>query len=276
MTTLRIIYDNAINRASLMASSTAGSLTTDNMKRDAKSKVWRSTSTSATITATWGGAELISGVALPFCNLTATATLRIRGYTEISDSVPIFDTGNRIAVGYVGLGNWDWGALPLGVNAYSYGGGTYAVSWFEYKSVKKLLIDIVDTNNPAGYIECSRIVCGSAWSPAYNVPFGIPVTYADTSTQERSDAGDLVTTRGIRYKHISFDLTWMTSSDRQRFSSIMKGNGLPKPLFISIFPEDVDKEKEQTYQIYGKLSQISALNHPMHSMYSGTIDIEEN
>lgn len=271
---LRIIYDNRVDAATITTSSTAGSLVASNMKNDRKSKVWRSTGkTAETVTLQWPSAEILSGIALPFCNLTATATIRVRGYLG---TTVVFDTGVTQAVGYSSLGSWDWGALPLGVNAYSYGGGNYGMCWFsDYFSVDKLVVDLTDTNNVSNYIECSRLVAGSVWSPTYNLSFGIPVTYSDTSTHERSESGDMLTTRGIRYKQISFDLTWLTASDRGRFSSIMKGNGLPKPIFISLFPKDTDKEKEQTYQLYGKMSQVSAINHTMHTIYSGRIDIEE-
>ena len=276
MPNLRIIADNAADRATITTSSTAGSLTAANMKQDRKSKVWRSLGTTASITLIWATSEILSGLALPFCNLTATATIRVRGYTLDTDVTPLFDTGTNPAVGYSGLGLWDWGALPLGVNAYSYGGGAYATSWFStYFSVKKLVIDLADTNNAAGYIECSRLVTGSAWSPTFNTSFGIPVSVVDSSTHARSDSGDLVTTRGTQHRSISFDLNWLNAADRQRFSAIMKGNGLPKPMFISLFPEDLDKEKEQTYQLYGKMPQLSALSHPIFTIYSGHIDIEE-
>lgn len=276
MSNLRIIYDNAIDRGTIVASSTAGSLIASNIKNDKKSKIWRSVGTSATLTITWPTAEIVSGVMAPFCNLTATSTLRVRGYTEESDSIPFFDTGIINPVQVQPFGLWDWGAIPLGVNGYSYGGGTYAVKWFSsYYSIKKLVLDIVDSSNPAGYIECSKLVTGSAWSPIYNTGFGMSSTPTDTSVKNRSEAGDLVLTRNPRYKSMSFDLSWMQAQDRQRFNEIIAGNGLTKSLFVSLFPEDSDVEKEQTYQVYGKLSQIGGITHPMHTIYSSRIDIEE-
>ncbi len=276
MSNLRIIYNNAIDRATLTASSTAGTLVASNMKLDKKSKVWRSAGTSESITSIWTTSEIINGVILPHCNLTSTATMRVRAYTLSGDGSPIFDSGANLAAPYVGLGLWDWGAIPLGVNAYSYGGGTYAVCWFDNSySIQKIVIDIEDPDNTATYIECARIVSGSAWSPTYNTSFGIPVSYVDTGTQTRSGGGDMITNRGITYKQINLDLAYMNASDRQRFNEIMRGNGLPRPVFLSVFPEDPDPEKEQTYQVYGKMPEISQLTHPMHTIYSGAITIQE-
>jgi hypothetical protein len=278
MPNLRIIYDNAADRATVTTSTTAGSLAASNMKIDKKSKVWRSTNAlaaSTIITATWTTSEIIGGVILPFCNLSAAATIKIKLYTLSGDASPVYDTGFRPAATYTSVGVGDWGVNPLGVNAYSYGGGTYGVAYFPKQTVRKIIIEIVDTANTAGYIECSRLVAGAVWSPTYNMALGTPMEPIDTSTNDRSESGDLITTRGIRYRTLSFDLTWLLAVDRQRVNEIKRGNGKTKSLFVSLFPEDVDTEKEQIWQIYGRLKDIGAMTHDMPTIYSTSISIEE-
>lgn len=275
---LRVIYDNATDRSTITASSTAGVLVASNMKDESKTSVWRSTSTSATITMTWPTLEIMSGVILPFCNLTQTATIRLRGYSDIGGTVLIFDTGAVLAAPNISFGILNWGTTQLGVNTYAYGGGTYGRCWVPLHSigaVQNLRIDIVDTTNPQGYIECSRIVCGAYWSPVYNAGYGMSVTYADNSVNERSDAGDYITTIGTRHKVIPVDMSNMLATDRTKFISLIRGNGKSKPIFLSIFPNDVDTEKEQTYQIYGKMSQISAIAFSNPLLYTSQLDIEE-
>lgn len=292
---LRVIYNNVADSSTttITGSSTAGVTSTTNLKKDPKSLVWRSGLSSTTVVKanlllTFPSA-IIGGVILPFCNLTSEATVRIRGY---SGNVPtlggtidvptitatgnlLFDTGNVYACQYQPLGIWGWGTLPLGVNAYSYGGGTYARVWIpEQMACTSLVIEIID-NNPAQYIEVSRVVLGAYWSPKYNTSFGLSTSMKDLSTHERNESGDLVTNRGIKYNSMSFDLKWMTPSDRLDFTRILKGNGLPRPLFISLFPNDSDPVKEQGHQIYGKLSQLAGIEHNIFDMYSTNIDIEE-
>jgi len=126
---MRILYDNAADRATVTASTTAGTLVAANLKTDIKSSVWRSTAIPAAITLIWDDPEVCNAVVLPFCNLTSTATIRARGYTNASDPSPAIDTGALPACAYAPLGMWDWGIDALGVNAYSYGGGTYALTW---------------------------------------------------------------------------------------------------------------------------------------------------
>lgn len=279
---LRIIYQNLADTATLTASTTASASTpASNMKLDTKSLVWRSTGKSATIVVNFPTLSIVGGVVLPFCNLSSTATIRVEGFTTangIGTPASEADTGIISACPYQPLGSWAWGSIPLGLNTYAYGGGTYARAWFpsgNQPSCLSLLITINDPDNQQTYIEASRLVIGAYWTPKYNTSFGLSTAVKDMSEHTRSESGDLVTNRGIRYSTMNFDLKYLDPSDRNEFSKIVRGSGLPKPIFISLFPEDADSGKEQIHQIYGKLSQLGPISHHIFEMYSTTIDIEE-
>ncbi|NDB57216.1 hypothetical protein EB001_02015 [bacterium] len=304
---LRIIYQNIVDlsTSTITASSTAvaGNTPVSNMKLDSKSLVWRSSSVTtaavnglytakANLVVTMASTN-IGGVILPFCNLSSAATIRVRGYTGTAPTLggtvdsPTtaatgtlrFDSGVVMACPYQVLGLWNWGTLPLGVNSYSYGGGTYGRVWIPLASqaaCTSLLIEIVDSQNQSPYIEASRLVIGSYWYPKYNTSFGLSSTTKDLSAHTRTESGDLVTNRGISYRSMNFDLKYLVPSDRLEFTRILRGNGLPRPLVISLFPDNTeDWDKEQAHQIYGKLSQLPDLVHPMFEIYSTTVDIEE-
>ncbi|MGK5056068.1 hypothetical protein ACQ4WY_03875 [Janthinobacterium sp. LB2P49] len=259
----------------LTASSQAGTLGPANLQREGKAMVLRSTGALQTISATWPSPEIVGGVILPFCNLTPTATIRVRGYVEPGDSVPDFDTGAVPACEYARLGMWNWGALPLGVNAFSYGGGTYGRSWFQMRSVKKMVIDLADPDNPAGYIEAARLVVGAWWSPEQNASYGAGVTPGDTSIQYRNGAGEQKVERGALYRKLSISLDHMTPLDRAELWRIVRGNGLSHPLFVSLFPDNDDVELEQTHQVYGRLANLAAITTPSFQAYATTIEVEE-
>lgn len=303
---LRIIYENIadLSTSTITASSTASGNNTpaSNMKLDSKSLIWRSGSVTtaavnglytakANLVVTMASTN-IGGVILPFCNLSSAATIRVRGYTGTAptlsgtvDSPTIvatgtlrFDSGVVNACPYQVFGLWNWGTT-LGVNSFSYGGGNYGRVWIpltlQVAACTSLLIEIVDSQNQSPYIEASRLVVGPYWYPKYNTSYGLSSTTKDLSAHTRTESGDLVTNRGINYRSIKFDLTWLTPTDRLEFNKILRG-GLPRPLLISLFPDNSsDWEKEQTHQIYGKLSQLPDLVHPMFEMYSTTIDFEE-
>lgn len=275
MNNLRIVYDNAADRASLAASSEAGTLVVANLQSDIKALPWRSTGTSATITASWADAQLVGCVGLPFCNFTSTCTIRVRGYTNVADTTALFDTGTVLACAYQPFGMWDWGMAPFGVNAFTYGGGAYGNVWFAHNWVKKLVIDLVDTENAATYIEASRLVTGAYWSPAVNADYGVQLSMMDSSKHQRNDAGDLMTDIGTRSRRISVNLTNMNETDRLAFVNILRGNGLPRPLYFSLFPDNDNPALEQTYQIYCKLASISSMSLTFISAYSAPIELEE-
>jgi hypothetical protein len=279
-TKLRVIYQNLADSATITASPTASGVTsTANLIKDSKSLVYRGAGTSVTLTVNLAASSIVGGVAIPFCNLTSTATIRVRGYSAASGTgTLLFDTSTMDACPYQPLGLWAWGSIPLGLNTYAYGGGTYARCWLpnnEQLACLSLVIDIVDTANTTGFIELSRLVVGAYWSPKYNTSFGLSAVPKDMSEHARTESGDISTNRGVRYNTLNFDLKYMDPSDRTEFAKIMRGSGLPKAMFVSLFPEDADPGKEQLHQIYGKLSQLGGISHPMYEMYSTTVDIEE-
>lgn len=267
---LRVIYKNLADSATITSSIAPSGVTgVANLKKDSKSLVCRTTGTSVTYTVTLGTASIIGGVILPFCNLTSGATINVTLNTGYS-------TGNILACPYTNLGLWDWGSLPLGVNGYSYGGGTYGRVWFPQTSCTSLTITITDTGNTSGYLELSRMVIGAYWSPKYNTSFGMTSGVKDLSSNERLESGDLASNNGIKFNAVTFDLKWLDPSDRLQLMGILKGNGITKPLLISLFPDnEEDWGKEQTYQIYGKLPQVSNITHTLFGIYSSQIEIEE-
>lgn len=276
MANLRIIYDNAIDRATLSASSTAGSLAVSNLLTDIKSAVWRATGISATLTATWSAAEIVSGVVLPFTNLTPAATIRVRGYTNIADATPAFDTGTIAACAATTIGPWGWASGTVGANSFAYGGGAYARAWIGAPAaVKKITIDLVDAANPAGYVEAGRLVAGAYWSPVWNFDYGTSVTMVDSSKQQRSDAGDLLTDIGTRHRKQNLSLSTMPEADRAALWDIARGNGLARPMLISGYPNDASPHLEQTHQIYCKLTSMPSLAAPYFAYFSGQLEIEE-
>jgi hypothetical protein len=271
---LRVVYDNAADRATIVASSTAGTLVASNLSTDYKSEVWRSTGLTATLTITWPTAELIGMVALAFASLSSAATFRVRGYQNDDDSTPLFDVDGFACYG-ADFDAFPWGTVPLGVNAYSYGGGAYGVLWTPVHACQKIVLDIADSN-PLGYIEASRLVCGTYWEPIYSAESGATVGITDTSKNERTDAGDLRTDRGTIHKTLSFDLNVMPKEDRDALYNILRGNGMFKPVYISLVPVyDEDETGEQIFQIYGKVSKSANIKWAYAHMFSTKLEIEE-
>lgn len=277
MANLRIVYNNFTDTSTtLVASGVVSGFPVDNLKKDLKGVVYRSSGKSTTITITWDASQQIDSVVVPFCNFTQNATIRVRFYTEATDSTPIADSGLTAACPYSSTTPWNWAGPINTTSMYSYAGGTAARYWHpEQVACKKLVINLADSLNTSSYIELSRLIVGNYWSPVYNTKFGLQVSYTDSSNHFRTEAGNLLTDNKAIYKNITFDLEWLTPADRTNFINMLKTNGIRRPLFISIFPESTDTEKESLYQIYGKLNTVPGLSHPMFTVYTTQITVEE-
>lgn len=277
---LRIIYRNLIDQvqsngspfSTITASSTATGTSTEYLKNDKKGLVWRSNGTSASLTVNFASATPIGGIVLPFCNLSQSATISV---SAGSYSVP-----STLAAPWESAALWNYGTAPLGANTYAYGGGKYARIWIpesnKNTAVSSITINISDSANSSGYIEISRLVIGPYWSPSLNTEYGLSASIKDLSTHERTQSGDLYTTIGPRYSTLEFSLNWMQPQDRKEFLRIIKGGGISRPLFVSLFPNNTDDwEKEGHHQIYGKLSDISAITHTYYDFYASSVQLEE-
>lgn len=273
MANMRIIYDNVADLSTITASTTTGSLTASNMQNEYKTKVHRSTGTSVTYTLTWTNAQSIGGVGLPATNLSTTATVRVRLYTLAADATPIADSGTITASSTQLTSLWNW-QQALNVNAFAYGGATKTAVWFaQHYSVKKCVIDIIDTNNAAGYIDCSRIVCGAYWEPKYNVSTGISYTLNDTSQTSRNESGDLLSDRGFLHDQLNFSLSVLSEQDKDTLiNKVIRSAGSSKNIFISLFPNN-NNALEQANIIYGKRQNSEIINQ-YYGIYNHSISIE--
>jgi len=154
--------------------------------------------------------------------------------------------------------------------AAGYGGGKYVVV---YATGLASTTSFTVTFNTS--VKVSRFIVGNYWSPQYNIPFGVSVGYTDTTTSERLQGGDLYSTPGPRHKTLQFELEYLTDTDKFEFFSILKTVGKSGCVFVSVFPEDTDKPREQMYSIYGKLTDLSAITYAQYTRYASSVQLEE-
>jgi hypothetical protein len=273
MSILRIIHSNAADRAVITASSTAGTLVAANMQTDLKGQIHRSTASSVSYSLLWPSFESIGGVALPACNLSSSATIRVRGYSDAAGAVLAVDTGVQYACPGANIDMWDW-AIPLNGNAFAFGGATKALCWLDsHYALRYMIIDIADISNSAGYVDCSRLVTGAYWSPVKNAAYGVTNSVDDGSKNSRNDAGDLQTDRFPSSDNLKFDLKFMPTTDRARINQIMRSVGVSRPLFVSLYPDADDPLLQQDVMIYGK-RQNSSLSFAGMNYYDTSLTIE--
>lgn len=272
MSNLKIIFENSVDAATITASSTSASLVAANMQTDIKSRVHRSTGLSVSYTLQWSSDKSIGGIALPATNLSGDATIRIRLYNAAGSVIA--DSGIQYASPGLNLGLWNW-SQPVNANTFAYGGVAKVSHFFPQQyATRKCVIDLVDTSaNLAGYIDCSRIVAGAYWSPQINADFGATVNIVDTSQVVRSEAGDLISNRGILHDRLKFDLSALNEADRAQMMLLMRRAGTARNIFVNLLPGDASSVAEQDFTIYGKRAN-SAISYDYVNRFSNSFEIE--
>jgi hypothetical protein len=273
MANLRIVHDNAADRAAIVASSTAGGLVVANVQNDLKGLIHRSTGTAVTYKLTWADFETVGCVALPACSLSTTGTMRIRAYDAAAGGNLLADTGAQYACPGAPLGLWDW-TMPLNANAFLYGGAAKAAIWFSHVAAKRVEIDLSDPDNSADYLDVARIVAGGFFEADYNPAYGAGLQLIDTTKTTRAQSGDLRVDRGTMHDSLRLDLAWLSRADAARLWQILQGNGLFRSLFVSLYPGGDDPPAEQRGMVYGKLKQLGGISHIHPELFSSQIDIE--
>ena len=273
MPNLRIVHDNAADRAAVAASTTAGGMVAANVQNEQKSSVHRSVGRSVSYTLTWGDFETVAGVALPACNLSSSATIRVRAYDAAAGGALLVDTGAKYACPGPPLGMFDWTG-PINANAFPRGIAAKGSIWFEHVAAKRVQIDLDDPTNAAAYLDVARIVCGGYFEVQYNPAYGADSQVIDTTKTARAQSGDLRVDRGTMHDALRLDLSWVSRPDAARLRRIQLENGLYRSVFASLYPESDDPLAEQRGMVYGKFKQLAGLPHIQPELFSSQLEIE--
>lgn len=270
MSNLRILYNNIFDNASAVVASTtaSGSLSVDNLNTEIKSHVHRSTGTSVSFTIDWTTDQAINCVVIPCCNLSGTATIRVRLYNSISSL--LYDSTVITAVpGF----NLDLTGITHDANVFAYGFISKTAVWTSLQTtVRSCVIDIVDTSNSAGYIDTSRICIGKYWTPTYNMENGIQLQSIDNSIISRTNAGELVSDNGFIFDKVNFNFALLPETDRTEIAKIIRKVGTSNNFLLSMLPEYATSTAEHDFMIYGKRSN-SALVYKVFDFYNHSMEV---
>ena len=269
-----IIPENFIDDPdTLTATTTASGFDIDNIKSDIKSKVWRSTATTAqTITATWTETKLISAVGFAFSNLVEGSTVQIKLYTNAADVSAAYDSGaTSIDFAY----DPPSGFASIGLDSFAFGGGNYFSKLFATVPAKKIEIIVVSSGNPDGYIEISRIICGTAYTPTIGAGYGAEISFDDMTATVLTDSGDTFTNRGAVKKSLSFNLNVLVPISKHGLMNVIKNRGANHPVFASLYENSQIPEERASFMIYGRFDTRNSMNISSKDIYNSTISITE-
>ena len=278
MAKMRIIADNAAERCTITTSTTAGALGAANLLTNDKAKVARSTAgTTWTITGSTATAETASCAHLPFCNLSPTATIRVRLYSDAAGTVLVLDTNTlqpgALACPAPARKPRGWTAAQA-ASAYANGGGAHARIWLAPTGFRKFVIDIADTNNLQGYIEAAgAVVVGTYWEAEYG-PTGVQLQVTDSTTTYRNAAGGQMADAGTIHRRVPITLGYLNTADRATFMAMLM-NSRAYPILVSIFPGHADLSLERDFTVYGRRPDDSDIAYQFAGAYGSKVEVEE-
>lgn len=135
-------------------------------------------------------------------------------------------------------------------------------------------IEIDDTTNPAGYLQCGRVFIGPAWQPEVNMTWGASIAWETKTEVAESEGGSesfKVRTpyRVSRYKleHIAQDVAMATVFEMQRRA------GIDKELLWIENPDDAVNALRTRY--LGRMRQLSPIEYPYYEHHSTAFEIKE-
>jgi hypothetical protein len=170
----------------------------------------------------------------------------------------------------------DWGTEPLGVNHYSLAENhKYFYHWLpEGLSADEVVVSVSDPDNQRGYLEASRLVIGDCIvTPPADV--GVRLSNDDLGTLRRTEAGDFSVVRGPVSRKLKFSLGFLTPYEAQKVRKALLSAGKTKSLFVSLYPENESPEKEQAFQIVGKLTSETFINLSFFNSADTNLEISE-
>lgn len=267
---MKLIVDDAAPRATLTATSTAGSLAVTNLLENSTEKVWRSTSTTATITLTWATQEAVDAVALGWCNFSPNTVVTIKRYAldgiaydqivvtadytrNLSDFVP--------NSGVLVVGSARGQQVPMSVEGWF-------TTWGYTKKVEITIEDSADINL-SGYVEAARICVGLSHTMTSGPDYGALLQYVDNSKPQRAESGALRWIEGAYWRKIDLEFSLLNEIDITALSQLKIG----QTIYVSVFPGD--QYKQQRYAMFCSPMDSMFSRFKLPNSWSSSLSLEE-
>jgi hypothetical protein len=269
----RILYADQIPSATLSASPVlAATLPVTNLQNTLRTAVARSTSTAdQSILGDFGATVDVDGCVAWRHNLTPSSTWRLRLYSGANQTGTTLYDSTAIAATPTGAAGL-WGHDGMGERC------RWSKIWIPSTvAARSFRIDFSDSGNPDGYIECSRLLMGAAWTLSDQqggVEAGASLEWRDNDRHARTDAGSQIILTGSQWRAIKFQLNRLTDADRETLTRIRQICGRSRPVFVSLFPGDEDVARERDHELVGTFADASPIAW-IGTYSASTIEIEE-
>lgn len=273
-----IVSQNMADIATITTSGSPSGLGPENLKKDLRGLWCRLTGPSNTITLKWDKSVPIGAIVIVGSTLKPSSTFRVRVFEDVDGLNMKYDSGWSWAAPGTIFDNEDW-TEELNTNESPADGNEFAYSippssaYYLKEQLMAQSITIELQDDDSSFIDISRLVVGPYFSPKVNANYGQSNSIVDLSTHSRSASGGLRSEIGPISRVLSFSLDYVKEEDRGRVQRLMeKSTG--NSLWVSLCPNNVDKELERDKSIYGRLSSPINMQWQMLFRHTASFQIE--
>lgn len=254
---------NHADTATLSAGSWSATLPRTNLQTLPLSLLARTTNDDAAstkLTATWAADVPLKVVSLQHHNLTLAATIRV--LIKNAAAATLYDqTVPAIPYAYAGR-------QPTAAELAIYPAVHFIhVLPTELTTARTLTLEIVDTSNPANYVQAGRLWAGPGWQPSRGLVWGQSIGWTPEIPSARSVGGTEYFGTGYKYRVGQFSLPHLVAEDARKAMDLTAAVTVKNEvLFIPDPTTTTDMQRTAFPARLRQLSPLEWVGPDLHSM----------
>lgn len=255
--------------------SEAGNMLAKHLQKPYKS--WRSTSLNDQIfVIDLNGLQNIGVFCLYGHNLFFTAFFTIELYLNSELTNLVYSTTINAYTPLYGIGEGLLGITPLGGYSEQLGDKLpLSIVWIEKTVASFAKITISDPENPAGYMQASRLVLGDYWQPNFNFTPGYASVIASSSEQITTADGGTFANRKAQQRKSTVSFKNLLPNEETEMFKLVTYVDKNKHVLVSAYPLE-GTSIEQLHNILGFLVDWEPMNHENVNQRTFGFSIQES
>ena len=212
--------------------------------------------------ATWAANVSIAAVALCHHNLTASATWRVRLYSDAAFTTQVYDSGTVTAYDATEMTALD------AIGDASFTEYKNSVLWFSATTARSMTIDLTDGSNGDGFLQAARLFAGPYTELARNFNWGHAITPVSPAEQITTLGGSTIGTwAGPVKRQLELDGSNIaTKGDRDFIFDLIRVKNHLGDFFLSAWPNAGGKITRD-YQMWASFKEWRGIDRPMLNYY---------
>jgi len=175
-----------------------------------------------------------------------------------------------------GIGQLAWGVEPMGVNTATSMAAPMATAWLDEPALlDRLVIELEDIGNTSGYLQAGRLIAGMHWAPTVGTVYGVQMRRATMGKRTDTDSGQVLSSRGARYRELVFQMPALTSAERTQMWTHIESIADDKPVLVALFPGAANPGLDALHAIYGWWPAQQGAAYDVFDRFSTDVTVRE-